>query len=129
MAERGEQPPSGVLLSRNSPFGFFVRRSYLEFTKLQFDHVAELWKMFVKYRQPTVGYWRRRNPHYNRLSFDSVLMAGEHEWGAQTDDIAVAAYGSMLLMDDQDPTLPISTDEIESLLEFQIEQVQSEFIA
>jgi anaphase-promoting complex subunit 5 len=128
MAERGEQLPSGVLLSRNSPFGFFVRRSYLEFTKLQFDHVAELWKMFVKYRQPTVGYWRRRNPHYNRLSFDSVLMAGEHEWGAQTDDIAVAAYGSMLLMDDHDPTLPISTDDIESLLEFQIEQVQSEFI-
>ena len=127
MTERGEKIPSGVLLSRNSPFGVFVRRSSLEFSKLHFDHVADLWKMFVKYRQPTAGYWRRRNPHHSRLSFDSVLLEGEHEWGPQTEEIAVAAYGNMLLTDDQDPTLPVSTDDVESLLEFQIEQVQSEF--
>ncbi|KAK4154866.1 hypothetical protein C8A00DRAFT_32311 [Chaetomidium leptoderma] len=124
MTERGEKPPSGVLLSRNSPFGVFVRRSHLEFSKLHFNHVAELWKMFVKYRQPTAGHWRRRNPHYNRLSFDSVLLDGEHEWGAQTDEIALAAYGNMLLVDDQNPTLLVSTDDIESLLEFQVEHVQ-----
>jgi anaphase-promoting complex subunit 5 len=130
MAARGEDlPPSGgVLLARNSPFGVFVRRSHVEFTKLHFDDVAELWKMFVKYRQPTAGYWRRRNPHYGRLSFDSVLMDGEHEWGRQTDEIAVAAYGNMLLLDGQDAALPVSTDDIESLLEFQIEQVQSKLL-
>jgi anaphase-promoting complex subunit 5 len=127
MAERGETPPTGVLLSRNSPFGVFVRRSHLEFSRMQFDHVAELWKTFVKYRQPTAAYWRRRNPQHSRLSFDSVLLEGEHEWGPQTDEIAVAAYGNMLLLDDQDPSVPVSTDDIEALLEFQIEQVQSEF--
>ncbi|SPQ19729.1 b5091e30-43dc-4bbc-a460-388954bb0b71 [Thermothielavioides terrestris] len=124
LAARGEEPPSGVLFSRNSPFGVFLRRSYLEFSRMQFSQAAELWKVFVKYRQPTAAYWRRRNPHYSRLSFDSVLLAGEHEWGDQTDEIAVAAYGNMLLMDDEDATVPVSTDEIESLLEFQIEQVQ-----
>lgn len=128
ITERGVKLPTGVLLSRNSPFGAFVRKSHLEFSKLQFDHVAGLWRMFVKYRQPTAGYWRRRNPHYSRLSFDSVLLEGEHEWGPQTDEIAVAAYGSMLLVDDQDPALPVSSDDIESLLEFQIAQVQSELL-
>lgn len=125
LAVRGQEPPSGVLLSRNSPFGVFLRRSCLEFSRTQFNQVADLWKAFVKYRQPTSSYWRRRNPHHTRLSFDSVLLDGEHEWGDQTDEIAVAAYGNMLLLDDEDATLPVSTDDIESLLEFQVEQVQS----
>ncbi|KAH6628677.1 anaphase-promoting complex subunit 5-domain-containing protein [Chaetomium tenue] len=124
LASRGEEPPSGVLLTRNSPFGVFIRKAHLEYTRLYFDYVANLWKTFVKYRQPTAAYWRRRNPHHSRLSFDSVLLEGEHEWGLQTDGIAVAAYGNMLLMDGQDAELPVSTDDIESLLEFQIEQVQ-----
>ncbi|KAK4247844.1 anaphase-promoting complex subunit 5-domain-containing protein [Corynascus novoguineensis] len=126
MEARGEEPPSGVLLGRNSPFGVFIRRSHLEFTKLQFDDVADLWKMFVKYRQPTAAYWKRRNPHHSRLSFDSVLLDGEHEWGPHTDGVAVAAYGNMLLIDGQDAALPVSTDDIESLLEFQIELVQKQ---
>lgn len=126
MSERGEELPRGVLLARNSPFGSFVRRAHLEFTKLHFNDVAELWKAFVKYRQPTAQYWRRRNPQHSRLSFDSVLLDGEYEWGEQTDDIAVAVYGNMLLMDDPDSALPVSTDDIEGLLEYQIEQVQSE---
>lgn len=126
MASRGEEPPSGVLLSRHSPFGVFVRRSRLEFSRLQFDHAAELWEMFVRYRQPTVSYWGRRNPHHSRLSFDSVLLAGEHEWGPQTDELAVAAYGNVLLLGGGDTTLTVSTDDIESLLEFQLQQAQSE---
>ena len=102
LAENGEEPPSGVLLARNSPLGVFVRRLDLEFSNLQFDHASELWMMFVKYRQPTAAYWRRRNPHFNRLSFDSVLLTGEHEWGPQTDELAVAAYGNMLLVGDHE---------------------------
>jgi anaphase-promoting complex subunit 5 len=129
MAERGESPPSGVLLSRNSPFGAFVRRAHLEFSKLQFDHVAELWKLFVKYREPTAGHWRKRNPNHERLSFDSVLLYGEHEWGPRTEEVAGAAYGQMLFTDDEQVTLPVSTDDIESLLEFQIEQVQSKSLS
>lgn len=124
MAERGEDLPTGIFLSRNSPFGAFVRRSHLEFSRLQFHSTAELWKAFVKYRQPTANYWRRRNPHHSRLSFDSVLMTGEHEWGENTEELAVVAYGSMLLGDD-DHTSLVSTDDIESLLEMQVEQIHS----
>ncbi|KAK4211823.1 anaphase-promoting complex subunit 5-domain-containing protein [Rhypophila decipiens] len=125
LAENGVEPPSGPLLSRNSPFGVFVRRSIIEFARLQFHHTTELWKAFVKYRQPTAGHWRRRNPQHGRLSFDSVLMTGEHEWGENTDEIAVVAYGNMLLQGDYDTALPVSTDDIESLLEFQIQQIQN----
>lgn len=124
MTERGEDIPTGIFLSRNSPFGAFVRRSHLEFSRLQFHSTAELWKAFVKYRQPTANYWRRRNPHHSRLSFDSVLMTGEHEWGENTEELAVVAYGSMLLGDD-DHTSLVSTDDIESLLEMQVEQIHS----
>lgn len=123
MAEAGEAAPTGILLARNSPLGAFVRKAVLEFTRLQFHHSAELWKAFVKYRQPTVAYWRR-NPQCGRLSFDAVLMEGQHEWGSFTDGIAVTAYGGML-MGQEDDTLPVSTDDVESLLEFQIDQIQS----
>lgn len=126
MAERGEEPPTGVLLSRNAPFGAFVRRSNLEFARLQFHNTTDLWKAFVKYRQPTAGYWRRRNPHFSRLSFDAVLMTGEHEWGDNTEELAVVAYGNMLL-GEKDGAAPVSTDDIESLLEMQVEQLHSEF--
>lgn len=126
MAERGEEPPTGILLSRNAPFGAFVRRSNLEFARLQFHSTTDLWKAFVKYRQPTANYWRRRNPHFGRLSFDTVLMTGEHEWGDNTEELAVVAYGNMLL-GETDGAAPVSTDDIESLLEIQVEQFHSEF--
>lgn len=127
LAARGEEPPSGVLLGRNSPFGVFARKVHVESTKLQFHHLAELWKMFVRYRQATAGYWKRRNPQHTRLSFDAVLQDGEHEWGAQTDEIAVAAYGNMLLHGHHDALNSVSTDDIENLLEFQIEQAQRRY--
>lgn len=126
LKENGEEPPSGPLLTRNSPFGQFVRKSLVEFARLQFHHTTELWKAFVKYRQPTAGHWKRRNPQYGRFSFDSVLVEGEHEWGVDTDQIAVGAYGDMLREGDYNAMLPVSTDDIESLLEFQIGQMQSE---
>ncbi|KAH6630139.1 anaphase-promoting complex subunit 5-domain-containing protein [Chaetomium sp. MPI-SDFR-AT-0129] len=124
LAARGKKPPSGVLLGRTSPFGVFARKVHVESAKLQFHHLAELWKLFVRYRQPTAGYWRRRNPQHTRLSFDAVLQDGEHEWGTQTDEIAVAAYGNMLLHGQHDALNSVSTDDIENLLEFQIEQAQ-----
>ncbi|EON99676.1 putative anaphase-promoting complex protein [Phaeoacremonium minimum UCRPA7] len=124
LAASGWPPPTeGTRLSRNSPFGTFVRRSQLEFGRLRFSDVGELWKDFVKYRQPTASAWRRRNPAAGPLSFDSVLLAGEHEWGAATADIAAVAYGDVL---DENAArrLPASTDDLEILLEFQIDQMQ-----
>lgn len=117
--------PDAVLLSRNSPFGAFVRRAQLEFTRLRFHDAFELWKDFVKYRQATAAYYRKKTPAFQRLSFDSVLLGGEPEWGAGVEALASVAYGDMLRDGDTAAaTLPVSTDDIEKLLEFQIEQMQ-----
>lgn len=116
--------PEVILLSRNSPFGAFVRRTQLEFSRLRFEHTYQLWKDFVKYRQTTAAYYRKKTPSFQRLSFDNVLLEGEHIWGSGLEAIANVAYGDML-RNDPTSTLPVSTDDIEKLLEFQIESMQS----
>ncbi|KAJ3519084.1 hypothetical protein NM208_g14270 [Fusarium decemcellulare] len=127
LAELGQPVPEdeGIKLSPNSPFGTFVRRARLEYHRLRFHDCTELWKNFVRYRQPTAHYLKRKIPGFGRLSFDNVLLTGEQEdWDHQSVmDLASVAYGDMLT-GDQSSTLPVSTDDIESLLEFQIEQMQ-----
>ncbi len=110
-------------ISRGSPVGTFLRHSYMEFARLPFHHVSELWKSFVRYREPTAKQWKRRHPQHGRLSFDSVLQDGEFEWGENVDDIAAVSYAEVILPERQGP-IPVSTDEVESLLEFQIRQMQ-----
>lgn len=124
--EMGVTPPGPevILLSRNSPFGAFIRRAHLEFTRLRFHDALELWKDFVKYRQTTAAFYRKKTPSFQRLSFDHVLLEGELTWGCDVEAVASVAYGDML-RDDPSSTLPVSTDDIEKLLEFQIEQMQS----
>ncbi|KJZ79321.1 hypothetical protein HIM_01472 [Hirsutella minnesotensis 3608] len=114
-----------VKLSRNSPFGTFVRKARLEFQRLRFHDCTELWKDFVRYRQPTAQYLKRKNPSFSRLSFDNVLLLGEQdEWNQHgVTALAAVAYGDMLT-GDESGTIPVSTDDIEVLLDFQIEQMQ-----
>lgn len=120
------EPEAGVKLSRNSPLGAFIRRANLEFARLRFHDSAELWKDFVRYRQPTAQYLRRKNASFGKLSFDNVLEHGEkNEWDAYgVSSLASVVYGDMLT-GDQSATIPVSTDDVEKLLEFQIEQMQS----
>jgi anaphase-promoting complex subunit 5 len=124
--QRADQGSGGIRLTRNSPFGVFVRRCQLEFARLQFHDSAELWKEFVKYRQPTIGHRRRRNPSFGRMSFDQVLSLGEQaEWDQEAVSVlASVAYGDMLTSASS-AGLPVSTDDVELLLEFQIDQMQS----
>ncbi|KAM4064847.1 anaphase-promoting complex subunit 5 domain-containing protein [Hirsutella rhossiliensis] len=123
--DESHQQDSKVKLSRNSPFGAFVRRARLEFQRLRFHDCTELWRDFVRYRQPTAQYLRRKNPAFGRLSFDNVLLLGEkEEWNLKgVTALAAVAYGDMLT-GDESGTIPVSTDDIEVLLEFQIEQMQ-----
>ncbi|KAL2689360.1 hypothetical protein Neosp_003413 [[Neocosmospora] mangrovei] len=127
LAEVGHpvEDEGGVKLTPNSPFGTFVRRSRLEYHRLRFHDCTELWKNFVRYRQPTAQYMKRKIPGFGRMSFDNVLLMGEQEdWDHQSVmDLASVAYGDMLT-GDQSSTVPVSADDIGSLLEFQIEQVQ-----
>lgn len=126
----GDVPDEGarIILSRNSPFGAFVRRARLEFQRLRFHDCAELWRDYVRYRQPTAVHLRRKQPSFGRMSFDDVLRRGESEgWNSESvSDLAAVAYGDMLT-GDHSGTIAVSTDDIEILLEFQIEQMQSKW--
>lgn len=125
-AENGEELPSddAVRLAPNSPFGAFVRRAQLEFSRLSFPKATELWASFVKYRQPTAAYWRRRSMGIGGLGFDSVLLAGQHEWGPAVHDLADVVYGGLHRHLQGGPP-GASTEEIEYLLEFQVVQIQA----
>ncbi|KAG6160101.1 hypothetical protein E4U35_005603 [Claviceps purpurea] len=118
-------PGTKMKLSPNSPLGAFVRRARLEFQRLSFHDCAGLWRAFVRYRQPTARYLKRKIPNFDRLSFDNVLLVGEQEdWNPESvSALAAVAYGDMLTGDDSS-TIPVSTNDVESLLEFQIEQMQ-----
>jgi anaphase-promoting complex subunit 5 len=115
--ETGEEVDSMYLLDGLSPVGMFVRRTYLEFVRLQFDDTAKLWVSFVKFRQPTDGKWQKL-PDLRRL--DPTFA----ELGVQGDSIMPSiVYGRVLdqLRDEQD----LSTHEIDRVLEFQLEKLQS----
>lgn len=120
----------GIRIARNSPFGAFVRRAMVEYQRLRFHDCAELWKDFVRYRQPTAHYQKRKNAAFGKLSFDSVLLTGAAEgWSPES----VAALSSVtyddMLTGDRLGTIGVSTDDIELLLDFQIEQMQSTLLA
>ncbi|KND90382.1 Anaphase-promoting complex subunit 5 [Tolypocladium ophioglossoides CBS 100239] len=124
LGEDAQNQGDRIKLSRHSPYGAFIRRAQLEFQRLTFHDCTELWKDFVRYRQPTALYLRRKNPAFGRMSFDNVLLLGEKEWDPDgVSALAAAAYGDMLT-GDHSGTIPVSTDDIEVLLEFQIEQMQ-----
>lgn len=109
-----------ILLSRVSPLGVFVRRAQLEFTRLQFHDGISLWKNFVSYRASTLLLWKRRNPTAGSSSFDSNL----HEDRLAMDSrLAGLVYGD--ITDDIRKEPSISSDDVEKLLEYQIEQMQS----
>lgn len=109
--------PKRILLSRGSPLGAFVRRSQLEFTRLQFHDGIILWKSFINYREPTLPNWRKRNPSAGKTSFDTNLL------GHADDRLQEIVYGRSLI--DPRGDASVSTDDIEKLLEYQIARMQS----
>ncbi|PKS12070.1 hypothetical protein jhhlp_001366 [Lomentospora prolificans] len=119
---RVPEPEGGIRLCKTSIFGIFVRRCQLEFARLRFHDSADLWKSFVRYRQPTAQYLRKKNPSFEKLSFDQVLLVGELE-DPDFTRLAAAVYGEGLV-GSSSGTFPISTDDLEGLLEFQVEQIQ-----
>lgn len=116
--------PDALRLSRKSPFGSFVRRCRAEFDRLPFHGVSNLWKEFIKYRQTTAAYHRQRDPGFTGLSFDAVLKEGRHQWRENTRNVAIWAYGEMFLGYGEVRNLPVTTDEVEILVEFQIDRMQ-----
>jgi len=107
--------------SRTSPFGTFIRRAQLEFTRLQLHDVITLWKDFVTYRSTTLSTWRRRNPGAGKLSFDTNLTDGQL---GKNEQLFAILYGD--LKDEGHDGTTTSTDDLEKLLEFQRDRMQSE---
>lgn len=109
-----------MLLSRGSPLGVFVRRSQLEFTRLQFHDGITLWKSFILYRDPTLALWRKRNPTAGKMSFDMNLRGSNFDVDDRLRDIV---YGGS--SEDPRGDASVSTDDVEKLLEYQIGRMQS----
>lgn len=109
-----------LLLSRTSPCGAFVRRCQLEFTRLQFHDVIGVWKSFVAFREPTFTFWKKRNPNARK----GVIALTLNEELMHPDSILASLIDNASL---EEPTgqRKYSTDDIEKLLEYQINQMQS----
>ena len=123
-AENGIPPPSPekLLLSRTSPLGTFVRRAQLEFVRIQFHDSVDLWKEFVVFKQSTLPLWRKRNPNISNLSFDINLHGAGFE---PIYGILNIPYGDIATLDPPVKNETVSTDDVERLLEFQVEEMQS----
>ncbi|KAJ5624611.1 hypothetical protein N7510_000920 [Penicillium lagena] len=106
-------------LSRSSPLGAFVRRAYLEYTRLQFCDAVKLWTAFVRYRLPTYHMWARRNPSNSQAPVDTNLLGAGV---AMNSHLSRVVYGN--IEDDEDDEGMISTKDAERLVEFQIGELQ-----
>jgi len=118
-------PPDMILLSRTSPLGTFIRRAQVEFERLRFSDAVALWATLKNWRRETRTYWARRSGGLNRWAGDSALVDAQEEWGAEeTEMLELVAFGESSLEVPQEGC--ISTDDVEKLLEFQVEQMQSQ---
>jgi anaphase-promoting complex subunit 5 len=116
--------PEVILLFPTSPFGSFVRRSKVEFERLQFNDGVSLWMSFTRWRAESKTYWARKNGGLGRWTGDKALDECEEDWGPQaTSMLEMVAYGIHDILDEKDGT--VSTDDVQKLLEFQVEQMQS----
>ena len=107
-------------VTRNSPLGIFVRRSQLEFTRLQLHDTIKLWKSLVTYRASTSFMWKRRNLTAGMASFDINLHDAAFGVDARVKDVLYGKPG-----DSRSEATTPSTEEVEKLLEFQIDKMQS----
>lgn len=126
--EMGIPPPAAdmIVLSRTSPFGSFVRRAKVEFDRLPFGDSVSLWTSFARWRQDTAAYWSRRNGGLSHWAGDKALSEGEAEWGAEaTETFQSIAYRGSLMNERAEGG--VSTDDVEKLLEFQVDQMQSTY--
>ncbi|KMP00275.1 anaphase-promoting complex subunit 5 [Coccidioides immitis RMSCC 2394] len=113
--------PGKMRFSRTSPLGMFIRRAQLEYARLQFHDSVALWRAFIRYRMPTYYAWAKRNPMDSQTKVDVNLV----ELGLDVDSpLAKVVYGD-LENDEEDTKVSLSTKDMERLLEFQVEEMQS----
>ncbi|KAH8703923.1 putative anaphase-promoting complex subunit Apc5 [Talaromyces proteolyticus] len=117
---------TGMLLSRSSPLGAFVRRAQLEFTRLQFHDSVKLWRGFIKYRLPTYRAWARRHPSGEQSAVDVNLVDLKLDANSYLSQVV---YRNIECDDDDDDDAVddeagVSTKDVEQLLTFQVDELQ-----
>ena len=115
--DKVDRSPNYTLLSQASPLGSFVRKAQLEFTRLPFHESLTLWKYFVTFRAPTLLEWKKRNPNAGSMSFDANLCDEDLDWETSLTDLIYGGSGHHVAM---------STEDVERLLHFQVDHMQSE---
>ncbi|KAJ5910184.1 hypothetical protein N7504_004827 [Penicillium tannophilum] len=111
--------PDGMRLSRSSPLGAFVRRAYLEYTRLQFHDSVKLWSGFVKYRLPTYHVYARRNPSDSHDPVDINLFDQGLD---STSYLSRVVYGN--IDDEERNEGVVGVKDAERLVEFQVGELQ-----
>ncbi|KAH7078559.1 anaphase-promoting complex subunit 5-domain-containing protein [Paraphoma chrysanthemicola] len=113
-----ELPQDRICLSKTSPLGAFVRRSRLEFTRLQFDDAMKLWSSFITYRAPTAQ-WTKRLAGLASSGVDQVAA----EMGLRPGDgLYEVAYGQLDEQEEEGEGL--SVDDLDRILDFQLDRLQ-----
>ena len=107
-----------IRLSKTSPLGAFIRRARLEFVRLPFDDIVKLWCAFVGYRAPT-AFSLKKLAGSTSLSLDHV--AAEMGVG-QGEALFHITYGR--LVEGGTASHPLSVDDLERVLEFQLDKLQ-----
>ncbi|KAJ5613564.1 hypothetical protein N7528_007218 [Penicillium herquei] len=110
----------GMRLSRSSPLGAFVRRAYLEHTRLQFHDSVKLWSGFVNYRLPTYHVYARRNPSNGQNPIDINLFTQGLD---PTSPLSRVAYSDFFDKSKEDGGV-VSLKDAERLVEFQVGELQ-----
>lgn len=109
---------SGIL--RTSPLGAFIRRCYLEYTRLQFQDAIALWQDFVAFRAPTRQAYEKKNAPDGRNGLDvnlSELQIDSSHPLAQIMYIDLLERGKRYESD-------FSVYDVEKLMEFQVSEMQ-----
>jgi anaphase-promoting complex subunit 5 len=107
-------------IRRTSPLGAFIRRTHIEYTRLQFDGANALWQKFLTWRLPTRQAFKMKNPADGPSALDINLS------GMQIDSshpIAQIAYGRLAGGIEDEETM--STSDVERLMQFQAARLQS----
>lgn len=109
------QSNQGIRLSRTSPLGLFLRRAQVEFVRMQMEDGVRLWKSLLLFREPSRVIVRKRNPSVSKTGFDiNIPLDGP---------VHDALYGNLI----QSPTSITCAHDMEMLLDFQLEKIQSEY--
>ena len=112
----GQNP--GVL--RTSPLGAYIRRCYLEYTRLQFQDAIALWQDFIAFRAPTRQLYERKNPSEGGNAFD-VNFSDLHI--DSSHPLAQIMYSDLAAREDEYQS-DFSIYDVEKLMEFQVSEMQ-----